>query len=248
MARTNDRSLVLIDGQPQASPTLQSSSVQMIFAKATKHGAGIIIHGDYYDLISLHETLCNLTENTVHGAAIEEFAMGLAYEVRKAYEGQREQHQFRREFLGNETDSYFSFRKLWPAYLMQLALLRWLAGFQPTNRNQQADLFRLEACAEEALTAYDPFVGNRCMQWLKSFPGVTSKYLFQFVGNCCLDYISGRTTGKARFKQLPDILNMLLEVSDEYRDFKEHLERTARAQEAQPQDLVDRGGWPEFKW
>jgi hypothetical protein len=39
------------------------------------------------------------------------------------------------------------------AFLMKLAVLRWLAGFQPTSRNQQADLFRLEACAEQALTA-----------------------------------------------------------------------------------------------
>src|SRR6266446_3062468 len=103
---------------------------------------------------------------------------------------------------------------------MQLAVLRWLAGFKPTNRNQQADLFRLEACAEQALTAYDPFVGNRCMQWLTLFPGVTSNYLFQFVGHCCLDYISGKAVGKARFKRLPDILNILLQVSDEYREFE----------------------------
>ncbi len=220
----------------------------MIFAKPTKHGAGIIIHGDYYDLVNLHESVCHLTQKTVHGAAIEEFALGLAYEVRKAYEGQREQHQFRRELLGSETDSYFSFQELWPAFLMQLAVLRWLAGFQPTNRNQQADLFRLEACAEQALTAYDPFVGNRCLQWLTLFPGVTSNYLFQFVGNCCLDYISGRTSGKARFKRLPDILNMLLQISDEYRDFEEHLERTARSQGSSAEHLVDRGDWPEFKW
>jgi hypothetical protein len=40
---------------------------------------------------------------------------------------------------------------------------------------------------------------------------------------------------------------MLLQVSDEYRDFEEHMESTARLQGCSPADLRDAGGpCPEF--
>ncbi|HBB95032.1 MAG TPA: hypothetical protein DC054_06550 [Blastocatellia bacterium] len=104
----------------------------MIFAKPTRHGAGIIIHGDYSDLTNLYESVCNLAENSVHEVIVGEFTLGLAHEIRKAYEGKPEQHEFKREFLGSETDTYFPFQELWPNFLMQLAILRWVAGF-PTH-------------------------------------------------------------------------------------------------------------------
>lgn len=221
----------------------------MIFAKATKYGAGITVYGDYHDLTNLQETIYDLTTNTSHGAETEEFVLGLAYETRHAHQGDREVVKFPRDFTGNETDTYFAFKEVWPVFLMQLGVLRWLAGFQPTSKNHHANLFRLEACAEEALTSYDPFVGKRCVQWLTLFPGLTSTYLFQYVQNCCLQYVSRKETGKARYKELPEILRMLLPLSDEYREFEEYLEATAKAKGCRPAELRDAGDpWPEFKW
>jgi alpha-D-ribose 1-methylphosphonate 5-triphosphate synthase subunit PhnG len=86
------------------------------------------------------------------------------------------------------------------------------------------------------------------MQWLRFFPGVASNYRFHFVGQCCVEYVSGKDTGKRRFKRLPDILDALLQKSDEYRDFEMHLEKSAKAKGVDPQDFRDVDPWPEFRW
>jgi hypothetical protein len=66
-----------------------ASSLADIFAKPTKYGAGIEIHGDYYDLENVHQTILDLAGRAPVNGGAEEFILGLAYEFRKAYEGSR---------------------------------------------------------------------------------------------------------------------------------------------------------------
>ena len=221
----------------------------MILAKPTKHGAGIEIFGDYHDLSDLHETIHRLAdEQGPLDGGQEEFVLRLAYEVRHAYQGDRETHRFPADISHSETAIYYSFRELWPVFLMQLGLLRWAAGFRPTTRQHQANLFRLEACAEDALNSYDPFVGRRCLEWLERFHGLSGKYHLQYIPNCSLQYVTVGRPGKARFKNLPEILRMMSPFSKECREFEDYLEREAKEKGCQPGDLVDRGEWPDFKW
>jgi hypothetical protein len=124
----------------------------MIFANPTKYGAGITVYGDLHDFQNLHETTHHLTELSPLIDGRGEFVLGLAYEVRHAYQGDREMLKLPADLMESETTTYFGFRELWPNFLMQLGLLRWAAGFQPTNKEHHANLFRLEACAESALT------------------------------------------------------------------------------------------------
>jgi hypothetical protein len=131
---------------------------------------------------------------------------------------------------------------------MQLGMLRWLAGFRPTTKDQQADLFGLEVCAESVLTSYDPFVGKRCVQWLTLFSGLPTGYRLQVVEEGSLQYVSGKTRGKARFKRLPEILKMFSPLSEEYREFDEHLQRCAKQLNCKVEDLRDPSPWPDFNW
>jgi len=221
----------------------------MIFAKPTKYGAGIPIYGDLHDLQNLHETIHHLAaEGGPLRGGQNEFVLGLAYEVRHAYQGDREVHKFAADISHSESIIYYSFQTLWPIFLMQLGLLRWATGFQPSSREHQANLFRLEACAESALTSYDPFIGRRCLEWLSSFQGLSGKYLLQYIPNCSLQYVTVGKAGKSRFKNLPEILRMLSPLSKEYRAFKDYMEKTATEKGCKPDDLMDLGEWPDFKW
>jgi hypothetical protein len=221
----------------------------MIYAEATKYGAGIQIYGDYHDFGNLHETIHHLADEggPLRGGQ-DEFVLGLAYEVRHAYQGDRKVHKFAGDVTNSESTIYYSFLTLWPIFLMQLGMLRWAAGFQPTDREHQANLYRLEACAEKALISYDPFVGRRCVEWLTHFQGLSSKYLLLYIQNCSLQYVTLGKAGKARFKGLPDILRRLSPYSREYRNFEEYLQGIAKEKGCRLEELHDLEPWPEFKW
>ncbi len=99
----------------------------MIFSQPTKHGAGIQLYGDYQDFNSLRQTVLDLSDGPVLNNGADESVLGLAYEVRHAYEGAR--GPITVSFPGIEPTRYFFFRTLWPVFLMQIALLRWSAGY-----------------------------------------------------------------------------------------------------------------------
>lgn len=220
----------------------------MIFSKPTKYGAGITLYGDLHDLQDLHQTIHQLASADVLRSGLADFVLGLAYEVRHGFQGDREVLKLPADLMETESTNYFAFRNLWPNFLFQLGLLRWSAGFQPTSRNSQATLFRLEACAESALTSYDPFVGKRCVEWLGHFQPPPKRFLLEYVPNCSLQYITLGKPGKSRFRNLPEILRMLSGQSKEYRAYEDYMERTAREQGCEPEALMDLGEWPEFKW
>ena len=136
----------------------------MILATPTKYAAGITIYGDYNDLNGLRDTVLSLCDQNPLQASLTEFVMGLAYDLRHAYQKDREV----RSFGFDEYDKviYRGVSVLWPVFLVQLGLLRWAASFNPTTRDTQANLYRLEACAENALTSYDPMIGAWCFHWV----------------------------------------------------------------------------------
>jgi hypothetical protein len=223
-----------------------SENKEMIFAKPTKYGAGVILHGDYLDFNNLHETIHKLCDQIPLQKGLGEFVLGLAYDVRHAYQGDRDILELADGIVGKST--YFSFPVLWPIFLTQIGLLRWAAGFQSTSRESQSNLFRLEACAESALTAYDPFIGNRCFQWLMSFSGLPDNYLIQHITDCSRQYIASQAKGKERFKTLPDILSMLSPMSKAYWKLEEELKRIAKEEGCAPDDLSSTEELPDFKW
>ena len=173
----------------------------LLLAKPTPHGAGILLSGDGRDLESLHETIHFLSNGVPLGGEFDDLVLGLAYGVRKAMEDQR-------ETVAVETDcgeelSYKGERVLWPTFLLQLALLRWSAAFHPTSREIQANLFRVESCAEKALTEYDHDTGQKVLEWYERFDGLPSGYADQFLVIVNKDFIIHSSNGKARFKNLP---------------------------------------------
>lgn len=218
----------------------------MLTSHPTKFGAGIALAGDFADLADLHEMIHYLaSETSPLPAHHDEFALGLAYDVRKAYEGAR---RVEPTATPHGSADYYAVDVLWPIFLVQVAMLRTAAGYLPTNRAHQANLYRLEACAESALQHMDPAVGSICMRWLAHYAPLPDSFLLEFVSQQARDFVFGATAGKARFRRLPAILDDISTFSPKYKEFERFMSEHAAKQNARPQDLWDFSAWPDFRW
>jgi hypothetical protein len=217
----------------------------MILTVPTKYAAGIIIWGDYWDLQSLYETIHELVEGSTFNKGIKETVLGLAYDIRHAYQRDREEETFGHDQYDKVT--YRGAKILWPIILFQVNALRYFASFQPTTKEQQANLYRMEACLEKSLYEVDRKVGAECVEWLNFPSPLSTDYYCQYLTEASKKYIEGGI-GKARFKKLPAILRSFYPMSPAYKEFAAYLEATAKEQNCSPHELHDRSEGPELKW
>lgn len=220
----------------------------MIISKPTPHGAGIFLYGDYNDLRSLHETIHELcAEGGPLIGQVNEYVLGLAYDIRHAYQGDRDTLAMD---SGTQKDApYYGVSILWPYFLVQLSLLRWAAAFIPTTKEIQSNLYRLEACTEEALLSYDHAIGTQCIKLMNCYAGLAHDYLVKFIDERAEEYIGYPSTGKKRFKQLPAILRSIAPSSAEYLEFEMQMQMIAKQKGCKAEELTStRDEWPEYKW
>jgi len=218
----------------------------MLIGKATKYGAGITLYGDYWDLHNLYETIHFLANGVPFNEQFSNFVLGLAYDIRHAYQGNRKKRIFGYDNI--DKISYRGVDILWPFFLVQVGMLRWSAGFHATTREHQANLFRLEACSQQALISYDAEIGAQCFSWLTEFPGLPDNYLLEFISKSTKKYIFESKPGKSRFKQLPEILLNLSPICPEYTKFEAEIRKAAKEQGCKPEDIEIAYDWPDFKW
>lgn len=216
----------------------------MLTSAPTKHGAGITLYGDYFDLEALYQTIHKIAAEGFVEERAREFLFGLAYDVRKAKDRQREQRKFGIE---KDTVKYRGVRVLWPHFLPQLALLRHCAGYRNTDHRDQACLYLLEDCAITSLLAFDAKIGKECATLLLNFPPFPNDYFFEFCSVCARKYITA-TSGIKRFRKLPDMLRTIFWVSPEYQAFAKKMEAAAKEQGCSPHALQEAAEWPRFRW
>lgn len=220
----------------------------MIFAKPTKYNAGITIYGDYIDFTSMHTSIHEIADEKNNLGEIGEYILGLAYEIRHAYQGDRMTLKIEGGSAKEPAEViYLGFNTLWTVFLPQLAMLRDTASYQTLNRNIHSDLWRLEACAEDALLKADANVGLECLKWLKNAPRFNFNYYLEFIGDSSYSYIH-RYKGKRRFKQLPGILRQMSHFSKDYKEFAANLEKFAAEKNCPPKSIADAREWKDFKW
>jgi hypothetical protein len=213
----------------------------MLFAEPTKQGIGLSLYGDYNDLRSLHETIHVLCSNEY--SSQHEHTLSLAYDVRKAYEGQRES-----KCVDEGGVDYLGVKVIWTYALFYASFMRQCAGFQPTNKEHQSNLYRFEHCIENALLEYHPKIGSEIINVYSHIGFVSQKFLFDFVDDVSYRYVYGGGTGKMRFKLLPQLLMQLREWSDEYKKFEEYMNTQAKLQNCSIHQLHDMREWAEFEW
>jgi hypothetical protein len=218
----------------------------MLYATPTPHGAGILLSGDDRDLESFHETIHYLTRGVPLGGEFDNLVLGLAYDVRKAMENQREAVPVQTEF--GDKLHYKGVRILWPTFLLQLALLRRAAAFHPTTREIQSNIFRAESCTESSLIEYDRETGRRVMDWYERFNGLPTGYAHQYVEVVDKEFIVHSSNGKNRFRNLPNVLLMLDPLSDEYTEFEYEIKSKGAEIPHPYKELRVEIDFPEFDW
>ncbi len=220
----------------------------MLISRPTKKGAGIEIFGDHQDLISLHSTIHFLSEGSVlRDEHVEDYVLGLAYEVRHAYQGGRFHEKFDEGQLFEA--NYLGFRYLWPHFLVQLALLRLVASKMKTNHEHQSNIFRLEHIALEALVTLDPKIASKIFGFLPELSAVNRKdYLFQFVDFQTFEFVTDLKTKHDRMFDLPAVLTELLPSSEDYKNFRSELRIEAKERGYSLMELNYSYDWTNFKW
>jgi hypothetical protein len=122
------------------------------FDKVKNH-AGMTLVGNYDTLCALHEVIHKVAEESalLREPADGEFLLGLAYDVRKAFELQREviEPPAHHEEIGRR----YGVKVLWPTFLVQVRLLREAMAFCPTDERDQGIVFLLEHAAHSGLVA-----------------------------------------------------------------------------------------------
>jgi hypothetical protein len=217
----------------------------VLYSRPTKRGAGIIVLGDEADLGSLLCTIRNLYDGPPFKENLEEFLYDLAHEIDLASHGTVT--KLPRGHSKPRDRGYSWVVRLWPGFLVELGMLRWAAGFHPTTKRDQANLYSVEECAEAALLSYDPVAGGEALEWLECFMGLPASYLTEFIFEVEARYLSSSNDGKTRFARLPEFLRMLRPNSQEYLAFEERVSSLAREKGCEPNDLR-REDFPRFTW
>jgi len=141
----------------------------MLQYQLLKNHAGIMLCGDYTTLKVLHEVVHEVNENSPIIKNKEGIFLGLAYDARKAYEGQRETIKAPKHF--EEIGIRYGVKILWPVLLLQSRMLRTSLGFFDNSKRQQAIAFSLESVIESAIN--DDFGTNGLEiseRWLRIDP------------------------------------------------------------------------------
>ena len=218
----------------------------MLFGEPTKKGAGIILWGDYHDLDNLYETISKLSDSLGPEGSISDFVLGLCYDIRHAYQGDREIKKFGDDELSKV--KYYGVKLLWPYFIIQVGLIRWAASYTTTNSDQQSNLYRLENIIETSLKKASISITDECLYWLKHFSGFSQDYLDQYLNEITYRFIFDDTIDKKRINRLPKVLKMTWELSNEYKAFESYLIRKAKEKGCHPKELRVFEEWPEFNW
>lgn len=121
----------------------------MLTFQLLKNHAGIVLCGDYQTFTSLHEVIHDANDRSPIIRKKEGWFLGLAYDVRKAYEGQRRTLKSPDGYP--EIGPRFGVEILWPVLLLQARMLRASMGFIDTTKHMQSHAYALEGVIEEAL-------------------------------------------------------------------------------------------------
>jgi hypothetical protein len=118
----------------------------MLSYSLLKNHAGILLVGDHTSLTWLHEVVHEVNGRSPVIIDKEGSFLALAYDVRKAFERQREVIQPPKHF--EEIGVRYGVQILWPVLLLQQRLLRQSLAFLSHTAKTQAITYALEAVIE----------------------------------------------------------------------------------------------------
>ncbi|CRP81728.1 hypothetical protein ABZR77_25835 [Pseudomonas aeruginosa] len=211
----------------------------MLEYKLTPHHAGVALWGDFAALDKLHEFIHHVVEESVYIEDKEGFVLGLAYNVRKAFQGQRTQGY--RSYSEDDKCRIYGVEVLWPVLLVQVGVLRQAMAFIPTSKLNQALMFELEHVVESALRMAVPVTADEVIQQIRHVGSTSYLHLDSMLDSRCRYFIS--LPANQRLKTLPK----LMETFNPMYGFL--AKSDMRPGIIPPSAFVEDGQeWPDFKW
>ena len=122
----------------------------MMWAVPSKRLGGMTLWGDMWDLKAFYEVVHKLCEEHGHMPyEVGEYVLGLAYEIRKAFDRFRLVQEM--SWYGEDTKPVYGTELPFVPILLQANILRGSAAYTPLSTRERAILLSFEACIHEAL-------------------------------------------------------------------------------------------------
>ena len=213
----------------------------MLEFELTPHHAGMTLWGDYYSLRRLHEFIHNVVEQSDYIEDKEGFVLGLAYDVRKAFGGDRRVDT--RGFFEDEQCRIYGVEVLWPTILVQIGMLRQAMAFMPTNKLDQALMFELEHVVESAIRKAMPITADGVIYQIRNIGSMSYMHIDGLLDSRCRYFI--QLPAKQRLKELPK----LMETFDLMYAFLNDTESGSIPGVIPPGVFIPgKQEWPDFEW
>jgi hypothetical protein len=212
----------------------------MLSFKLTPHHTGFALWGDYPTLNRLHAFVHEVVTESSIIEDKESFVLGLAYDARKAFEGQRSENYTDQ---GHDRCKIFGVEILWPVVLVQVGILRHAMAFMPTSRLDQATMFELEHVVESAVRSATPGTADAIIHQMRQIGAMPYQHIEIVLDSRCRYFIERPAT-----KRLA-VLSKLMETFDPMYLFLAERGATMRPGVIKPTDFdVGDNTWPDFKW
>ena len=218
----------------------------MLYGKSTPKHAGITIYGEYYDLRNLYDVVQYLAQSPYLAPRFHEFLQSFCYDLRHAYQGDRIVDK--REEFHDASSTYFGVHIVWPLVPIYIKILRYCASLMPTPRMHQGYLYLLDNVVLQALLIAKAEISDRVIAWIDHYPMFGENYYTDYFNVICKEYLFNTKPGMTRLARLPQILQILSPLSEDYRAFALHLEQIAKEKGCDPQELMDLNDWSEYEW
>jgi uncharacterized protein DUF6904 len=209
----------------------------------TKQNAGVTLWGDPWALRALYNLVHRVNDESLLIENKEGVMMGLAYDLRKAFEGSRSKSH---RDDGKDKCPIYGVKILWPVLITQMGLLRKSMAFMPTTRLDQAVMYEFEAIIEMAVASKIPGQEKNVMDQMQQISAIPG-YIEKLLDSRCRYFIE--LSPKQRLKMLLPLLTTFDPM---------YLPLASRRQEGDATMIIppevfksfaDAGAdWPEFKW
>ncbi len=166
----------------------------MLFIEKTKNNGGFVLWGDYWSLREMH-TFCMDCAEKSPTLEYEGLLVSLAYDIRKAYEKQRE---IDTASHFDEKIQIYGVEQVWPTFAVQVALLRASLAFYDSTKLEQSIVYRLEHIFIEAIPEIFPKSGNQILSSFERLSGIQESQVKDLIGSR-VSYFLSLTKAKKSF-------------------------------------------------
>jgi hypothetical protein len=175
----------------------------MLQYKIGKRNGGFVLWGDYGTLKPIHSFLMDISEKCPTLES-EGLIPALAFDLRKAYEGQREKSK---TDVWDDEISIYGVEQVWPTFIVQIALLRTGLAFVDSSKQDQSIMYQLESYMESVLKAAFPKEFHILLNAYKGLIGTQEKSISEILGSRVALFLFQEA--KTRKSLLPEILQSL---------------------------------------